>query len=549
MLSLDSRSSRILKLLLNTKDTITVKDIASSLCISSKMVRYRLNKVSSWLSQNELTLRKETGKGLWIEGEESKKKACQDYLQRINGYELIQSSENRQQTLLFYLLLNDEHSTAKDLGEKLGVSRSTLFSDLDKAAMWLLERKIEMIRKPGFGIQLSGQENDIRQAIVDTTINHIGKENLLYALVGGSQNISSYSPVLSPIAPSPIATFMNSLQISHAYQMVTEIEGKIYVQFTDYSTMQLILHTCILIVRIAQNKPTTDIPIQRLNKLTTHPYYGTVSDELGILGEKINISFSFIEKAYLLSKLLTMETYNATLETIAYKMDETQILDLISESLVEVDDLIGNPHLSENSQVVQELAMIFRPLLERWHLTSNLQNPLLEEFMCNYPELYHAAKIISLNLAKESGSDISQADVGYIGMYLYLAVKKMNSYPKIRILVICTMGAVTSHLLAKRLQSEFPELEIVGVMGIRQFLANPTVKADAIISTEVNFQVHTYLPVFHVHPLLLDENIQQIKTWLLEKETNPRKGGHYKQTDFKEQSVGKSKKSKQLLRS
>ena len=527
MLSLDSRSSRILKLLLNTKDTITVKDIASSLCISSKMVRYRLNKVSSWLSQNELILCKETGKGLWIEGADSKKEACQEYLQRISGYELILSSEKRQQTLLFYLLLNDDHSTAKDLGEKLGVSRSTLFSDLDKAAEWLSDRAIEMTRKPGVGIQLVGQEDDIRQAIVDTIINHIGKENLLYALVGGSQNISSYSPTLSPIAPSPIATFMNSLQISHAFQMVTDIEEKIQIQFTDYSTMQLILHTCILIVRIARNKPT-EIPINRLDKLSTHPYFDMVSDGLAELGEKINISFSFVEKAYLLSKLLTVEIYDATLETAAYKMDEAKILDLISESLVEVDDLIGNPHLSENSQVIQELAMIFRPLLERWHLTSNLQNPLLEEFQCNYPELYHAAEIISLNLAKESGNDISQADAGYIGMYLYLAIKKMNAYPKIRILVICTMGAVTSHLLAKRLQSEFPQLEIVGVMGIRQFLANPTVEADAIITTEVNFQVHTYLPVFHVHPLLNDENIQQIKMWLLEKESNKKVGGNYK---------------------
>lgn len=535
MFSLDSRSGRIIKMLLNTDEIATIKDIASSLGISPKMVRYRLNKVSSWLSQNGLTLRVETGKGLWIEGEKSKLKACQEYLQQISGYELILSSEKRQDILLFYLLLDENRSTAKDLGDALGVSRSTLFSDLDKAALWLKDRKIEMIRKPGFGIQLSGQESDIRQAIVDTIINHIGKENLLYELVVGGQNISSYNPTLSPIAPSPIATFMNSLQISHAYQMVTEIEEKIQIQFTDYSTMLLIMHICIMIVRIAQDKPV-NILIKRLNKLSAHPYYEAVSDSLINLGKKINISFSFIEIAYLLSKLLMMETYNSTLETTAYKMDETQILDSISESLVEVDDLIGNPHLSENSQIVHELAMIFRPLLERWHLTSNMQNPLLEEFMRTYPELYRAARIISLNLAEESGSDISQADVGYIGMYLYLAINRMNSYPKIKILVICTMGAVTSHLLARRLQSEFPELEIVGVMSVRQFLANPIVKADAIIATEVSFQVHTYLPVFHVHPLLNDVNIQQIRTWLLEKESNPKKGGNYKQTDLKKET-------------
>jgi transcriptional antiterminator len=132
--------------------------------------------------------------------------------------------------------------------------------------------------------------------------------------------------------------------------------------------------------------------------------------------------------------------------------------------------------------------MIFRPLLERWHLSANMQNPLLEEFRHNYPDVYRAAEIISLNLAEESGSDISEEEVGYIGMYLYLAIKKINSYPKIEDIGDLYDGAVTSHLLAKRLQSEFPELEIVVCDGHRQFLANPTVRADAIISTEVHFR-------------------------------------------------------------
>ncbi len=532
MLSLDSQSSRIIKVLLNTNEVITVQEIASSLGISPKMVRYRLNKVSSWLSQKDLTLHVVAGKGVWIEGEKNTIIACQECLQQICGYELILSAEKRQDMLLFYLLLDENHCTAQELGELLGISRSTLFSDLDKAAVWLKERKIEIVRKPGLGIRISGQEDAIRQALIDTIIHHIGMEKLLYALVGGNQNISSYCPTQNPIAPSPIATFMNSLQISHAYQMVTELEEKIQVEFTDYSTMMLIMQLCIMIVRIAQDRPAS-IAMDRLNDLSVHPFYDAVSDCLVSLADKINISFSFIEVAYLLAKILEMETHNSTLETSAYRIDETRILNLISESLVEVDDLMGNPRLSENSQVVHELTMKFKPLLEHWHLTSNMQNPLLDEFTTNYPELFRAAEIISLNLAKEYGVEISQEEVGYIGIYLYLAIKKINSYPKKKILVICTMGAVTSHLLAKRLQTEFPELEIVDVMGIRQFLASPNVKADAIISTEAHFQVHTYLPVFHVHPLLNDEDIQQIKTWLLEKENQPKKGGQYKKTSMK----------------
>ncbi|MFN2280798.1 MAG: BglG family transcription antiterminator, partial [Anaerolineales bacterium] len=495
MVSLDSRSIRIINALLSDKKARSTAEIAASLGISPKMVRYRLDRVSAWLAQHDISLKKEYGVGLWLAGDGAAYQALEEHLKQINGYELILSPHQRQQILIFYLLQQEEPVIAKKLEVSLGVSRSTLFSDLDLASGWLEDYSIELIRKPGYGLQLRGQEERKRQALVDLILEHIEQDKLMYALFGGSQNISLSNPAFISLASSPIVIFLNSLQTSLAYQIITNIEENIEIQFSDYSTLLLLLHLCIMIVRIAQDHNIQEAP-EDLEQLTSHRYFSAVLEELKQLGRNLNIPISLEEVSHVFSLMLAMEIYSISSDHVKGNLEDMRILDLILDSLVQIDDLIGSPRLSENSQIVHELALIFEPFIDRIHLNTNLRNPLLDEFMSKHSDLYHAAEIIAENLSSRTGKRIPEEEIGYIGMCLYSAVKKVSSFPKTRILIICPMGAITSHLLAERIQSEFPDLEIIDVMSVRKFLANPTIEADAIISTEAHLPVQTYLPVF-----------------------------------------------------
>lgn len=524
MVSLDSRSIRIINAILNANGVVSTSDVAETLGISPKMVRYRLDKVAAWLGEHKISLHKEYGVGLWLEGDGQDFNNLKGFIKDIHGYELILNPDQRLQILLFTLLQEDSPIIAKKLEMRLAVSRSTLFSDLDRAALWLADYQIDLIRKPGFGIQLGEGEVQKRLALVNLIIDHIQPDNLMYALFGGSQNISPSNPTFISIASSPIVIFLNSLQTSLSYQMLTRIEDKVKIQFSDHSTMLLILHLCITIVRIAQDNNIDD-SVENIDMLSKHEYFSPFLEEIKWLGHEINLPISLEETIQIFSLLINMETYQVSSEEVTHNLEDMHILDTITQSLVEVDALIGNPHLSENNQVVHELALIFEPFIDRLHLNTNLQNPLLEEFIAQKPDLYNAAEIIGNKLAKRTGKDILREEIGYIGMCLYTAIKKISSYPKTRILVICPMGAITSHLLAERLQSEFPDLDIVDIMSVRKFLANPNIEADAIVSTEAHLPVQTYLPVFHVHPLLTAEDVRQIKIWLLEKESQPNEVG------------------------
>jgi len=520
MISLDSRSVRIIKALLEANTVKSTAEIASSLRVSTKMVRYRLDRVAAWLEDHDVALRKEHGRGIWLEGKPSAFQHIESYLKETNGYELILTPGQRQQILIFTLLQEDNPVIAKKLKLALGVSRATLFSDLDHAAGWLETHEIQLIRKPGFGIQLSGKEGDKRQALVDLVIDHLEQDKLICALLGGSQNITLVDPEFISIASSPLVIFLNSLQTSLAYQILMNFEEQVEIQFSDYSTLIMILHISVMVLRIEQDHDITN-QLPSIEKLTKHRYFSAFLQEIRQLDRKLNIPISLEETATLFSRMLDMEIYPISFDHTKHNLEEMGLLDLTTESLAQVDDLIRNPGLAENSQIVHELALVFEPFLDSLHPGFNIQNPLLDEFAAKHPDLYHAAMKIGENLFQRTGKEISLEEIGYIGMFLFTALKKTSSSPKTKILIICSMGAITSHLLTERLQTEFPNLEIIDVMSIRKFLADPTLEVDAIISAGTYLPVQTYLPVFHVHPLLKVEDVQQIKAWLLEKATRP----------------------------
>ena len=125
MVSLDSRSIRIINALLDANTVRSTADIAHSLGVSTKMVRYRLDRISAWLLDHDVSLRKEYGMGIWLEGDPAAFKNLEAHLQEINGYELILTPSQRQQILIYTLLQEQEPVIAKKLEMTLGISRST----------------------------------------------------------------------------------------------------------------------------------------------------------------------------------------------------------------------------------------------------------------------------------------------------------------------------------------------------------------------------------------------------------------------------------------
>lgn len=520
MTSLDSRSIRILKILLETEGCSTTPQIAAALALSPKMVRYRLEKINPWLTARGVTLRKEGGKGIWLEAEETSREAIREELRALSGYELILSPDQRQQILLFTLLLENEPVIVKKLALDLGVSRSTLFSDLDDVEDWIQQRRLHLNRKPGYGVALEGHELDIRKALVTLITEHMGSEKLLPLLLGKGVTVHADTSSSSSLLSCPICTYFNSLQTGLAYEFAHGIEEWNKIQFPDYSMIRLVLYISIMIVRIAQGK-TFRCPGERVDQITNHPYFSNVLIGLKQLGNTLNLPIPLDEMFCLMSVIMRVDATHEG-EAVTFSYDDRDIVEQLSSVLPSNAAL--DPNLLKDEGTLQRLTDIFAAAVERQEFSSHLHHPLLEDVQALHPDVYALVDVLRERLSARFQRPVVNEEATFISMHLLAVMEVKKFTPKTRVLIICAMGAVTSELLAHRLRAEFPEIEIVAVLSVREFLANPTLEADAIISTEARLPVQSTIPIFHVHPLLKREDVHGIKEWQLEQEA-PSNGG------------------------
>ena len=174
---MEQRTRDILKLLLREKIFITTNDIAAKLSVSSKTISRQLPKVEEILNSVGLQLEKKSGAGLLIVGSEVKRYALAKQIE--SGDKKEYTPNERRSIIISKLLSSREPIKLFVLSSAVHVTDSTISNDLDKLEPYFREQGLKLLRKPGLGVSLLGDERDLRRAIVRYIYEHVGEENLL----------------------------------------------------------------------------------------------------------------------------------------------------------------------------------------------------------------------------------------------------------------------------------------------------------------------------------------------------------------------------------
>src|SRR6266550_3046577 len=126
---LDSRQASITRLLLTETGPATVEAIASELKLTSRVVRYNLPSIETFLRPEGLHVMRRRGVGVWVSGE-----------------------------------------------EELGASRPTVRRDVRVAETWLAGHHLHLQRLPGVGIAVRGSEIDIRKGLLALVLEAVPAE-------------------------------------------------------------------------------------------------------------------------------------------------------------------------------------------------------------------------------------------------------------------------------------------------------------------------------------------------------------------------------------
>jgi len=470
-----------LKLLLRENTFQTTADIAARLSVSAKTISRQLPKVEEILNRVGLHLEKKSGAGLKVIGSEVKRYALAKNLQVEEKKEYTPGE--RRSIIISKLLSSREPIKLFALSSAVHVTDSTISNDLDKLEPWFREQGLKLLRKPGLGVSLLGDERDLRRAIVRYIYEHVGEERLLNLMQDnlpeeGDASITQVSKFLLEL--------IDAGEWRRLEQMIRVTEDDLNYKLSDNAFIGLVVHLSLAVRRI-KNHEAISIDEKTCLKLRETREFSAAKKIAEKISAAIKLDVPKSEIYYITMHILGARSRysSASLGKISM-MDNFRLVTLARQIMKRAAKITGRD-IDKNQSLLAGLVNHLAPTISRLKMHMDIRNPLLGEIQRHYPELMTLTKKCVVEVEKEVGETLPDAEIAYIAMHLGAALSDSEKFLHAvhRVVVACPTGMGTSRLLASRLRANFPTLKIVDEVPILE------INSEYIAAKDFDFIIST----------------------------------------------------------
>ena len=479
---IEQRTFLIAKLLLENEEIKTIGEIAEKLNVSTKTISRQLPKVEKLFNKYSLQLEKKTGAGLIVKGSDVKKFALLEVGKKALFRREYTPTE-RFSIIVSTLLSSAEPIKLFALSSALNVTDSTISNDLDKLEPWFKEQSLKLLRKPGLGVSLLGDERDFRRAIVRYIHDHINENELLELLqdnlhIETDERLSRISKFWLDLAGENVLRKLDNI--------IHELEFELGYQFSDNAFIGLIVHISLTIQRIKSSEPIK-IDQNTLNTLCAKREFEIASNFARKLSKIFEIEVPLNEIAYITMHLLGARSrYSAENLASISMMDDFRLVQL-ARSIMKAAAKETGRDINKNQNLLAGLVNHLAPSISRLKMNMDIRNPLLAEMKEHYPELIELTKKCVPDLEKYVGQELPEAEIAYIAMHLGAALSDSERFLHSihRVVIACPTGMGTSRLLASQIRAQFQNIKIVDQVPILKITPTyvATMDFEFVIST------------------------------------------------------------------
>jgi mannitol operon transcriptional antiterminator len=497
------RPRMILDILVREPLEITLHDIAKEVNVSSRTIHRELFSVEQVLAEYDLTLHKKSGVGIQIMGDSEKIKSLKKDLMDLSTVEY--TAEERKILILTELLTASNPIKLISLAIDYKATISVISHDLDDLELWLKPYNVSLIRKRGYGVELTGSEISLRNAIIDHILTNINEFELLSMI---KNDIQLDSWLLSNSITQQLFHLFDKDTIIRVEHALSDLEQNQAFPLTTSSYINLVIYIAITIGRIETGRMI--LPGEHhLNKRDDEEEYKIAQLIVQKLEtEGIVIAFPSPELS-----LLVMQLKGSKLQHAPNQLNQYANVEMMARvrKLIKLCEQQLKVAFSQDQSLFEGLLMHIVPTLYRITNHKVIHNPLLTDIQKNYRHLYDVIEAA----ASEAFPAVSmpEDEIGYLVLHFGASMER-NGWQRYiyRVLVVCLSGIGTSKMLASRINTEFSEIKIVGNLSWSEAELIPKTDYDLIIST-------TPLPLNQdeyliVSPLLPPEAIAKTRLFL-----------------------------------
>jgi mannitol operon transcriptional antiterminator len=518
------RTQQILEILLGGKGPVSKQEIADHLGVSKRTIQREFGFLENDIKKYGLGLVNRKGKGIVISGELQNIEKLRREIEQNSGAEAATRDERRRH-LLFELLRDREPRKLFYYSEMLGVSETTVASDMEALGEWFSRNNLEVIRRPGYGVVLGGTEGDYREAM-RRFIHESEWQKSEKRFTGGSRRSRNAEEAVTDIllnaADSGIYSLLNNDILTRVYNVLSNMDEPMLHQLADNAMTGLAIHIAIAIDRV-QKGAVLETNEKGLEDLASWEGYDLAVKILREMEAEFEITIPGVELSYILLHLRGSKiAYSGTAgdkksgdDVIMRQMrgiDEEKLLDMIDE-MIEIFNPSISYELKCDEDFVRGLLVHLRPVIVRLLNHMNIFNPILKDIREEYPDVFQRCAQASKVIERETHEQVREEEIGFLAMHFGAAeeriLERQKAARRVVIGVICASGFGVARLMLTKLSNHLGDKATFRAYGKDEITPGVIEDTDFFVST-LNLD-SLGIDCVRVSPLITASDLSQIE--------------------------------------
>lgn len=417
---------------IKNNEEITLKEISEKFSISQRNIRYEIEKINEYLLKNNY-------KNIEIEKGVLKSSIWTKIIELLEeGGSYALSSDERKYSLILKTLLEGEINQKK-LAEELDVSLTTIKSHLKEVKIFLESYNIQLMIKPKKGLELIGEEESIRGALLKV-INIIIKGNSKYL----KEKIKEC--ILEKISDDGIKRFINYCQ----KLMRIMVSDEAYQIIANYIKISIYMNSI--------GKKIINIKNEKF--LSDTKEYKCIRKASSILEEYYEIELCEYEYLKMTDYFLGSNTYNLN---YSYYDNWVEIEMVVKKMIMDFNNYIEEDILKDKI-LLEGLLNHIKPTIYRIKNKIELENSIYKEVIESYSNYFNITKSILEKLECSMNIKFTDDEISFFVIHFKAAIDRNKiRNKKIKVILVCGLGYGTSKLLAQQLKQTY-DIEIMDII-------------------------------------------------------------------------------------
>lgn len=477
---------------------LTAEALAEELNVSSKTIRNQLKNLNEVISGYGVSVESKHGAGYRLVVDSEEKRSQLEQLmhnQEFKRSSIPNSSEERVNYLLEFLLNTDDYVKLDALSELLYISKKTLTLNLKEVENKLNEYHLQLVRKPNYGILVEGREFDRRLCIAEIAAK---KVQVMEKLIG-SQDVTE--------------------EIQWIRDCIQTCLAKYDFTISNVAYQNLILHIQIAIMRMRAGHYVPGIE-EGTDQMHDQMSYTIAEEILSNVHEKFQVEFPPSEISYIAIHLEGKKTLahaypeEGAGENLVINQEISDLVDLMLLAVYDSYKFDFRNDLDLRMSLSRHLV----PLTVRLRHDLKLTNPLLKEIQERYSLAFTMAQTACVILNFKFHTTVRDDEIGYIALLFALALeRKQSEIQKKNILLVCASGQGSAQLLLYRYQKEFgPFINTIKACDVGRVGEQDFSEIDYVFTT-VPIPVKVPVPIQEVQYFLKGSDIWAVRKTLMGK--------------------------------